>query len=78
MAVPASAAAGTARVGAEVLAAALAASTDGIALVDETGRCVHVNPAGSAILGVPARGAGRPAVAVPGPDPRGNPGNRGS
>jgi PAS domain S-box-containing protein len=70
MTVPASAAADTARVGDEVLAAALTASTDGIALVDETGRCVHVNPAGSAILGVPAESlVGRPSP-FPDPTPR--------
>jgi PAS domain-containing protein len=41
-------------VGPEVLAAALAASADGTALLDEDGRCVYVNPAACAILGVPA------------------------
>ena len=54
MTVPASPSVGTAPVGPDVLAAALTAATDGIALVDATGRCVHVNPAGCTILGVPA------------------------
>jgi signal transduction histidine kinase len=66
MAVPGSAstctAAGTTSVGPDVLAAALTASTDGIALVDATGRCVHVNPAGCEILGVPVDAiVGRPS-----------------
>jgi signal transduction histidine kinase len=40
-----------AAVGPDVLAAALAASAHGVALLDEQGRCVHVNPAGCALLG---------------------------
>jgi PAS domain S-box-containing protein len=40
-------------VGADVLAAALDASPDGVALMDDQGRCVHVNPAGCALLGTP-------------------------
>ena len=42
-----------AAVGPDVLAAALAASAHGVALLDEQGRCVHVNPAGCALLGAP-------------------------
>ncbi len=46
----------------EVLAAALAASPDGVALLDEQGRCVYVNAAGCALLGTPlAALLGRPA-----------------
>ena len=51
-----------AAVGPDVLAAALAASAHGVALLDEQGRCVHVNPAGCALLGAPlgrSAGAGR-------------------
>jgi DNA-binding NarL/FixJ family response regulator len=40
-----------AAVGPDVLAAALGASAHGVALLDEQGRCVHVNPAGCALLG---------------------------
>jgi PAS domain S-box-containing protein len=59
---PASLGDATAVVGLEVLAAALDACADGVALVDEQGRCVHVNPAGCALLGLPARDlVGRPA-----------------
>jgi signal transduction histidine kinase len=36
-----------------VLAAALVGAPDGVALVDEQGRCVFVNPAGCALLGRP-------------------------
>ena len=63
-------------VGPEVLAAALAASADGLALLDEQGRYVYVNPAG---LRAPRRAAddllgsravrGTPTVAA-GADPR--------
>jgi PAS domain S-box-containing protein len=52
----------TAEVGPDVLAAALDACTDGIVLVDEKRRCLHVNPAGCALLGARADElTGRPA-----------------
>ena len=44
----------TPAVGPEVLAAALSASPAGHALLDEQGRCVYVNPAACALLGVAA------------------------
>jgi PAS domain S-box-containing protein len=57
-----------AAVGADLLAAALAASPDGVALLDEQGRYVYVNAAGCALLGAPlAELTGRPA-AFPGFD----------
>lgn len=40
--------------GPEVLAAALDAVAEGTVLLDERGRCVYVNPAACAILGMPA------------------------
>jgi PAS domain S-box-containing protein len=52
-------------VGPDILAAALAASPDGVALLDEQGRCLHVNAAGCALLGTPlADLLGRPAPFV--------------
>jgi signal transduction histidine kinase len=49
-------------IGPDTLAAALAGSAYGIALLDERGRCVHVNPAGCALLGAPLSDLlGRPA-----------------
>ena len=45
--------AGAAAVGPDVLAAAVDASPDGVALLDEQGRCVYVNAAGCALLGAP-------------------------
>jgi len=49
-------------VGPDVLAAAVDASPDGVALLDEQGRCVYVNAAGCALLGAPsAELVGRPA-----------------
>lgn len=60
--VPSCTPADAAGVGPDVLAAALAASADGIALVDATGCCLHVNPAACAILGEPAGAVvGRPS-----------------
>jgi PAS domain S-box-containing protein len=54
-------------VGPDVLAAALAASPDGVALLDEQRRCVYVNAAGCTLLGTPlAELVGRPA---PFPEP---------
>jgi PAS domain S-box-containing protein len=51
MARPPAVPAATAAVGPDVLAAALDAAADGVALLDEQGRYVHVNPAGCALLG---------------------------
>ena len=52
-------------IGPDILAAALAASPDGVALLDEQGRCLHVNAAGCALLGTPlADLLGRPAPFV--------------
>ena len=70
----------TPAVGPEVLAAALSASPEATALLDEQGRCVYVNAAACAVLGVPADDLhgrplpfadGGPAPAGPrGPGPR--------
>jgi PAS domain S-box-containing protein len=50
------------RVGPDVLAAALDASADGTALLDERGRCLFVNPAGCTLLGAPSADLlGRPS-----------------
>lgn len=46
----------TVAAGPEVLAAALSASAEATALLDERGRCLYVNPAACAVLGVPADG----------------------
>lgn len=57
-------------VGPDILAAALAASPDGVALLDEQGLCLHVNATGCALLGTPLAGLlGRPAPFVE-PDAR--------
>ena len=53
-----------AAVGPDILAAALAASPDGVALLDEQGRCLHVNAAGCALLGTPLADLLRAARAV--------------
>jgi PAS domain S-box-containing protein len=59
---PASVADATGIAGPEVLAAALDAAAEGTALLDERGRCIYVNPAGCAILGVPVDALlGRPS-----------------
>ena len=64
--------AGAAAVGPDVLAAAVDASPDGVALLDEQGRCVYVNAAGCALLGAPsAELVGRPTpFPVPTTTPR--------
>ena len=67
--------AGAATVGPDVLAAAVDASPDGVALLDEQGRCVYVNAAGCALLGAPsAELVGRPApFPLPDDDSAGRP-----
>jgi len=67
--------AGAAAVGPDVLAAAVDASPDGVALLDEQGRCVYVNAAGCALLGAPsAELVGRPApFPLPDDDSAGRP-----